>query len=827
MRTTTFHATNAPWNVTEGTKPVYITEINWTSGTERYGTWGGWSDGGVQILDKLVSLGNLTQRLAATERGGTGPSGLQGRVPTVTCILRDDDRAILAKLRTEQIQGCAAKVYIAAYGEDYDYFKLFEGVVAAKPVWTHGEVRFTFSSGDLERQVVGNLATIDKCPNCYPEHLGRMLPIIFGQVYKVPSIAAKHGQIGTMRDDCTASDTTLFIDGFQERSGETVTLMIGGNPARERVTGVFKGSKFEVISRGGGTIASGTTQSASDESQPYYINVSDSDLGTIDNAWVGYLLKMQVPQSPPAAQVGYSWTYVETIGSVPPRVGSQKGWGNEYRTIYRYDATNERLWYTPAFTYEDSEDSDYYSGRSIIGPSTASYVGHIWVPPSGAAYTITTLATAHSKGETVIELLSGGTTYIVADHSCAEVRGVFCQGKVRQLALPNNGSAVRFDFGGGPLGVLPTTASDVATDQPSVEDTDGFLEIPPEYYTINTNDSTSFPDLGHAITTITFKIPTMMIPGYEISSPELWCNVKGHNSPTYIENPVTVLQRILTNWATRLSLDTNAFTSAATSVDWLIADFAITEQMDALQLASEMAWQCRCRTWYRDGLISITFLRNTYPGTHQGFFGAQANSSGAYEKGSHEISWRGLDSIVTELEYKIHTQGKEAVYKEEDTGQIAKYGRRGIGQKDFWIYERQTHAQAVARFWLNRLKYEAELIKLRAPVNKLRVELGDWLKIYPGATFNANQYGEVVEIHHTPVDVTAGRGPFLDVTTMSSYGWEDTWACPSGEVCSSCDLYCDAAADVLACVVAADIGCDIWDLNGYADWLWDWDDETL
>jgi len=818
MRATTFDATDAPWDTMQGTKPVYVVSIDWPSGEELYGTWGPWTYGGDTIQDRIISLSGMTQRLTDAERGGMGVSGLQGRVPSASVTLRDNDKTLWIKLRDESaIQGRTAKVYLAQKGANPKYFKLFEGVISAQPMWTKGKVQFTLSAGDFYRDDIGNLATTEDFPNLFEEHRGRMLPIVYGQVHKVPAVAVQHGGIGALRESCTADAMELYIDGFQDVTGQ-VTLMIGDPQARERVTGEFQGSKFVVTQRGGGTVASGTCIADTVIQQSKCLHVNTGDLGTVDNAYVGYLLKMTVPQVPSSSQVGYPWSFTYFIGEryhLDPGVG----WGVVYRPIYRYDATNGYLWFTPAFTYEDSTPEDEYAGRSAIGPGAVHFVGHIWLPHSGDAYTITTMAMSHERGDRVIQLIDGGTIYVAADHPCAEVRAVFAHGRQRLPDTPRADNNLGIHFGGGPIGLLtPTPPNEKLPAQYSDSD---WLEIPPEFYTVNANDTTTFPGLGRAITTIKFQNPIQMMPGFDIQSPELWCNIKGDDTPSYIENPVTILERILTNYAPTLTLDSAAFTAAATSVSWLRADFAITEPQDTLNLAADMAWQCRCRTWFRDGQLSITYLRNIRPAAHSSHF------QGDYEEGSHAVTWRGLDAIVTELEYKIHKQGEEQVYKEEDTTQVAKYGRRGVGTKDFWIFEREAHAQAVARFWLNRMKYEAQIIKLRAPLDKVRVELGDWLKIYPGELWNANQYGEVISVDHIPVDVAGRRGPSLDVTVLKPYGWEAPWTCPGGDTAIGCGLYCDAASDVLACVVAADVGCDIYDLGGYVDWLFGWSYATF
>jgi hypothetical protein len=56
------------------------------------------------------------------------------------------------------------------------------------------------------------------------------------------------------------------------------------------------------------------------------------------------------------------------------------------------------------------------------------------------------------------------------------------------------------------------------------------------------------------------------------------------------------------------------------------------------------------------------------------------------------------------------------------------------------------------------------------------------------------------------------------MSLIEPYGWEAPWTCPSADACTGCDLYCEVSADVLPCVAAADIGCDIFDLGGYVTW---------
>jgi hypothetical protein len=725
-------------------------------------------------------------------------------------VLRDDDRSLWTKARdADALQGRAATVYLAEKDGNPKYFKIFEGTVSSRPQWGGGRLKLHLSSGALSKIKVGNLVNEDDFPLAWPAHQGKMLPIVFGKVHKVPSWAVKHGRQGTLREDITSiADLTLTIDGWQDRGGEVITIMIG----LERLVGTFDGSVFTATGRGGGNIASGTTRAASTITAANTLLVNNSDLGNVDNAYNGYLLKMSVPQFPSPGQVGYSWLAVMDLywhhASNP-----QKQWGPSHRHIYRYDAVNEELFFAPTFTYEDSTAEDQYSGRSVIAPSTVTIAGHTWVPPSGAAYDITTMATLHSKGESVYEIPEGGIIYIVADHPVEEIQGVYSKGKIKKLPVPRTRQSTEYEFGGSFPGIIGAQAP---TDQIPIEEDDPpdeFVEINPELYTANLNDTTSFPDFGHAVTTIKFNVPLALQPNFEIDSPDLHCNLKGHNNASFVENPVDVLARITDDYAPDITRDTAAWSSAASSVDWLKCAFALSEKQDFQKLAADIAWQCRCRVFWRDGLLSIKFLRNIKPAAHDTYI------DGGYDEGSHKIVWRGINEIITELEYQIRTAGEPTVYLEEDTAAIAAYGRRGVGTKMFWVYEKRSYAQAVARFMLNRMKNEAMMVSLRVPLNQARVELGDWIKLYPGAMFNANQYGEVVELTHSPVNIPDSKGPHIDLGILMPYGWEAPWACPSGDVCYACDVSCDAAADVLSCVVAADIGCDIFDLGGYGFWM--------
>jgi hypothetical protein len=780
MRATTFDPTKAPWNVAEGEEPCAVLYVDWPSGAEYYGQRA-WSSGGITVIERVVEWGTINVRATDMEPGGVGLSGLQGTVPRVTVALRDDDLDLWKKCRDDDaIQGRTARVYLAAHGEQVDYFKVFEGVVSEPPTWARGQLRLSLSSGDLHlHEEVGNLADVDTFDNVYPPHAGRMLPIVFGQALRVPAVAVQHGREGRFRADADEDDTTLYIEGWGDLDSDVTVILHSG---MERMSGTFKGSRFTTETRGGGTIASGTTVSASDKDEPTYINVDTADLGTDEAAYHGYLLKMTVPGSPSAAQVGYEWLASSALGHQMFYHLRDNKAGAEYRHIYRYDATNGVLRFAPAFTFEKNDVED--EGRFLTVGENLITGGNVWIPPNNESYEITTMARAHSKGERVWEVISGGTVYIAADHAVQAVRAVYARGRKREIPVPRRRPELTITLGGGGAAVegLDATAGQIG---PQQNTGDGWIMIPPDMYTVNTNDSTTFPGLGRAVTTITFAVPVPNLPRFEFDGPDIMVDIEGYqDGATLVENPVDALKHLLDDWASNVPTNAASFTSAAASVDWVDCAFGLTERTPAQRLAAEIAFQSRCRATWKDGEIHVDYLRNSAPSV----FDLTINDE--YEEGSHEMGWRGLNSLATEFRYKLRVRGEVKEFVEEDANSIAN-------------------------------------VRLRTPLTSLRAEVGDWVKLWSYEFFGDYQGMELIGVANDPGSGAARtRSPSVFLELAAPYGWDDR-ACPAGDTCVGCELYCEVAADVLPCVVAADLGCDVFDLDGHAGWAWNRPDELF
>jgi len=349
-----------------------------------------------------------------------------------------------------------------------------------------------------------------------------------------------------------------------------------------------------------------------------------------------------------------------------------------------------------------------------------------------------------------------------------------------------------------------------------VEDADeDWIEIPPDMYVVDANDSTTFPGLGRAVTTITFPLPLPCLPRFKFNDVEMFADLEGYNNVALIENPITALKLILGEWAPTVPINSPSFEAASSRTDWLDCAFAMTERMTAQELTAAVAWQSRCRAVWKDGEIHVDYLRNSAPGTLDMIINTQ------YEEGSHEFGWRGMQNIATEMRYKVTIRGETKEFVEEDASAVAKYGRRSPGVKEFWIFQNQDHAAAVARFWLNRLKTEALRVRIKTPLTSARVEIGDWIKLWSYEFFSTYKALEVIGVTDDPGGGGAAvRSPSVTLDMMEPYGW-DVWSCPSGDTCVGCELYCEVAADVLPCVVSADLGCDVFDLDGHAGWNWE------
>ncbi|MHC4253909.1 MAG: hypothetical protein ACYS9X_32750, partial [Planctomycetota bacterium] len=318
---------------------------------------------GLQVESRIVDCGRIRLDLAAGRR----PSVDDARI-----ALRDEDGALRSILEPVEIQGSSATIYQHFDGLGSSTMTpLLAGVAAGDVEYREDEGVLAFDVTDISRKWavdIGRAADTGDFPNMDPRDRGRMLPVVFGRMKHSRAVCVRSGRRGKLLRDCDCDDATLYISGFEDLpDGTSLTIEIG----RERITGTISGTAFSVTSRGGGTIASGTTTHATGRQS----SIRDSGLGGVDNEYVGYCLKIWITGTYGPSDIPYEYRLGGAVRLFNPPTA-----GYEYRLIRRFDASTGTIEYWPPFTVEGT--------RSETPALTLMGVGHAKLVSAGTAYTI-------------------------------------------------------------------------------------------------------------------------------------------------------------------------------------------------------------------------------------------------------------------------------------------------------------------------------------------------------------------------------------------------------------------------------------------------------
>jgi hypothetical protein len=431
---------------------------------------------------------------------------------------------------------------------------------------------------------------------------------------------------------------------------------------------------------------------------------------------------------------------------------SDPGDTQHHRPIAYYSAEVHRLRYMPPIIYDNA----------------------YWAAPEGTAYDITSWARPHAAG-TGMYLAQESFVYVLNDAPSKKLHQLYGYGRILKESLFEDGQKEALDI-------------------------DGWAPIDPNHYAVNLNDTTTFPGLGHAVTTVTFRHnPKELYP--RLKDDRLWADLEGvesagDGSGALVENPAAVVRDVLEGRLGLVAseLDGDSFTQAAQELAGFRMGFALDRSWDALHLCADLAFQGRCALLWEDGKARLRVIKNRL-----GTAAATLDAEGV-EEGSVRIGRTALKELASEVTARFG-QGKDrkAVVLRDAAVESA-YGRR-VREMDLWAYNDRRTAVSVARFWLDRWKHLYEEVRLTAFLNALELQRADTVALDLPALFGAGLKGEVREIVHEPGD---GERRRMDRLTLSL-------RLPVEAGCSAaCETACESGGEsgcLLACEVEAESGC--------------------
>ena len=644
-----------------------------------------WNDAEGRVID----WGGIQKGLQAE---GLNP------ISTISIVLRDDDKTLLGYLTSLTIPRTKATIYQSFDGlVGSDLAILASGILNSPSEWAEDAVDVTFTITDISTyypQTIGHAADKDAFSDIWREHEDRVLPIVFGRVYRAPAVWATATPITYLAQPLRpATPSTFYVEnGFQfpQWSGAATPTPVAtpaGTPTpsptpseaeltirvgAELMEGTFSGNVFTVTARG---VALATGLTTTDDAGNDY-RLIDSALGANADRYIGYRIKL-----------------------TPTGMGAP-----QTRLITGYQPDSFQLLFN--YPFQDG--------------------GGDWEVPTGHSYEIVTVASTHELSEPVCVHRDEGYTYIVNDAPSKAVLKVEAWSR-HEVSVTDDGETDEYKY-------------------------EGWTQVSDALFTVNRNDSATYASLGRAVTTITFFVPPVMIPDSGIVNNDIRVSIEGIDSlgdgtGTLIENPALIVKNLLENSDYGLGLDgseidATAFGTAQSSANFLKMGFVVEQERQAMEVIAEIAFQGRCALIWEEGLASIVFLTNS-PGS------SEATINEAHRvMDSLRVSHADFDGIVTEITARWTERGDERTYKRVDATAEAAVGRRAR-DLDLWCYAQREYVRYVSSFYLYRWKRLWDYASLATFLTHLELQRGDWATVNVTGLW-ASQLGFVESLDHTP-----------------------------------------------------------------------------
>lgn len=272
----------------------------------------------------------------------------------------------------------------------------------------------------------------------------------------------------------------------------------------------------------------------------------------------------------------------------------------------------------------------------------------------------------------------------------------------------------------------------VKSGRSGTRDVEQLVEVPAELYEINLNDTETFPELGRAVTTITFPTALTDIDDSEWASEDIWVDISGYTADgsTLPENPADIIKSLMHDFGdVPLSrIDSTTFTAAKTSLGSHIFGFALREQRDLKDLVSDLAYQAQCQIMVIATKVYLFYISNT-PGTEEMSF-----SDSNVGEASVERTWLAVEDIWSEISvsYNPDLSGRSErnVHKFtlKNSDAETRWGRR-TSELTFWAYRNLGMAKSVAQHYLNYHSAAWQMASMTLYLDALALMPLDWVSI--------------------------------------------------------------------------------------------------
>jgi hypothetical protein len=266
------------------------------------------------------------------------------------------------------------------------------------------------------------------------------------------------------------------------------------------------------------------------------------------------------------------------------------------------------------------------------------------------------------------------------------------------------------------------------------------VPIPSDYWQVTANNTTFRTD-GTPVTTIKFN-PALELRSQGWETGVIYVSAEGPSA-----NTVDQIQWVLQS-GTNLLIDAASFAAVRAQLTKYRSDCAIIPGGDALQVASDMAFQARCALVVSEQGVKIRYLSEEPNNDDLILDDTMIRQDSLIEVHSD------TDDVWTEVIgewrkwYSHEASGKDSkkLRRKSNTDLFGKHEQT----IDFWIYSHKAWVRKSVEFWLGRKATIWRMVRIQATLAALRLEPWDRVDVNQSATLGHSETGWVQEWIYDP-----------------------------------------------------------------------------
>lgn len=714
-----------------GTEPIVLLRIDWNATTY----YSSVPVTGLTTSISIINIENVTSRMREDSKS---------EVSTVSITLDDTSGDLKKKIDTEVAEGKRCYIYhVDKTSSLDDKMLIFYGRISGDIEWNEGTRTFSFSIENIleDSQEAGIELDLTMFPNMNKESVGKVVPLSFGEVIKVPCLKLDTPISGTF------IETSKYLDGYVGReknltcSSERIIISnkenfpISGSSNSTFLIDVWDPKdgipdyriRFRVINEEKADYLHFWTAEGSVNDQRY---IQAKNIALLENIKI---LSRETGEYQNDASVCWIDSTESILGmyviykdiTTGPNIYLNKCThqeGNRCHFIVPFRSDNS------VFHLDPDENKMYLDDGSFLRCSFEPRTDwQMLISSPGIFYDLILkkqreVGEGYINGSEITNTSAGLSSNPYDKYSLPTGSKITCTGKsnlhIFNVKLPLNES--------GTANINDDAIFNVFYEKDNILK---LLKASEEYryqqITVTKNDKT-------------YKLSCIRLVDEE--DRDLFVSFKSANIPE--GNCADIIKSILYNFYSSFAIDSTSFNFAETEVAKYPNNFMTDEVLPVLDICSNIAYQSRCNFYMRNQIAYLIFLPYTYPAC------AQIDINNIIYK-SLILSFTSTEEIYTKIiaNYVTDYSGygeKEFIYT-NNTGQ---FGLR-IKEIDYKYYTNEKYVEESIKYWGERLSNSYKKIKCETSISNLYLEAGDVVNV------------------DTPIISSGGR------VTLSSYNVKD------------------------------------------------------